>query len=936
MDLFQLLGTISINNSKANQALDETSQAGQKAESKLGKSFKAVGNGAVAVGKTIATGMAAGAAAVGALVTKSIQSYADYEQLVGGVDTLFKESSAKVQEYAANAYKTAGLSANEYMETVTSFSASLLQSLEGDTNKAAEKANMAITDMSDNANKMGTDIAMIQNAYQGFAKQNYTMLDNLKLGYGGTKEEMARLLADAQALSGIEYDIDSYADVVDAIHVIQTEMGITGTTAKEASSTISGSLASMKSSWQNLLTAISADDLPFDTYVDNFVESVSTVAENLMPRIEIALNGVVKLIDKLAPVIMAKIPGLFSTLLPSIVQGATNLVKSLVDIFPGLVSTLTSMLPELVSGFSDIILSLFNGLESLAFDAGPQLVDGIVSAFEVLVDMIPWVISNILYAMAGLAPSIITGIISAISSIVSELPAIIDPLIFCIPWILEEIIRALLDNLPMLFGAISSMISTIFRNDFILWLLEVALELVTNVLTMLGEQLPLLLPLLIQSLMSLLMMVFQQIPVLLPVLLNGILTIISMLGEQLPVLLPMLIQMVISIIYLLIEQIPIITPMLISACITIIMAIIQALPGILSALTSALPALLQAVWDAIVMIFTNLPQWFGQIFQGAVDLIKAAWDVVAGFFGGIWDAICQVFEPVTQWFSDTFGGAWEAIQNVFEPVVNFFKVMFENAWKVVEVAWSVAKTFFSAIWQIIKAVFTPVVDFFKGVFQGAWDGIKKIFSAVGDFFGGIWNTIKDKFSSIGTKIGDAISGAVRGAINGLLGSAEKIINGFLGMINGAIDLINAIPGVNISKVKLVSFTRLAEGGVVDKATPAVFGEDGAEAVVPLEKNTGWLNKVAKQLHEFSLETKDDLSGILSTRSVDLQEQQVSEMQTLNSKIDSIMSLLVQFFPKMLEALNIQMYLDTGILVAESAPAMDAELGKIAIKKGRGR
>jgi phage-related protein len=224
--------------------------------------------------------------------------------------------------------------------------------LEGDTNKAAEKAHLAITDMSDNANKMGTDMSMIQNAYQGFAKANYTMLDNLKLGYGGTKEEMQRLLEDAEKLSGQKFDLSSYADIVDGIHVIQTEMGITGTTAKEASTTISGSISSMKASWQNLLTAISADDLPFETYVNNFVDSVATVANNLMPRIEIALNGVVQLIDKLAPVIMGKIPELLNTLLPAMVEGATNLVNSLVGIFPSLVSTATSMLPELASSFT--------------------------------------------------------------------------------------------------------------------------------------------------------------------------------------------------------------------------------------------------------------------------------------------------------------------------------------------------------------------------------------------------------------------------------------------------------------------------------------------------------------------------------------------------------------------------------------------------------
>ena len=223
--------------------IDTTSagqQMGDKASSGFAGGFNIKG---AAVAAAAVAGVAAAAELVGTM-TDSLWAYADYEQLVGGVDTLFKESSDKLQEYAANAYKTAGMSANQYMETSTSFAASLIQSLEGDTAKAADYANMAISDMSDNANKMGTAMESIQNAYQGFAKQNYTMLDNLKLGYGGTKEEMARLLADATAISGIEYDMSSYADVVDAIHVIQTEMGITGTTAAEASMTISGSIAS--------------------------------------------------------------------------------------------------------------------------------------------------------------------------------------------------------------------------------------------------------------------------------------------------------------------------------------------------------------------------------------------------------------------------------------------------------------------------------------------------------------------------------------------------------------------------------------------------------------------------------------------------------------------------------------------------------------------
>ena len=216
-------------------------------ESGINKGFSAIKSGASKVAKGFAVVGAAAATAFTAISTAAVNSYAEYEQLAGGVETLFKDSSNKLMGYADQAYKTAGMSANEYMSTVTSFSASLLQSLEGDTEKAADYANQAVIDMSDNANKMGTSIEMIQNAYQGFAKQNYTMLDNLKLGYGGTKEEMERLLVDAEKISGIKYDISSFADVTQAIHVIQTELGITGTTALEASSTIQGSASAMKS-----------------------------------------------------------------------------------------------------------------------------------------------------------------------------------------------------------------------------------------------------------------------------------------------------------------------------------------------------------------------------------------------------------------------------------------------------------------------------------------------------------------------------------------------------------------------------------------------------------------------------------------------------------------------------------------------------------------
>ncbi len=251
--------------------------------------------------KNIAKGAAVTTAAIAAMGTMSIKAYADYEQLVGGVDTLFKESSKKLQGYAAEAYKTAGISANTYMQNATSFSASLLSSLAGDTEKAADIANMAMIDMSDNANKMGTSMESITTAYQGFAKQQYMLLDNLKLGYGGTKTEMERLLKDAEALSGVKYDINNLADVYEAIHVIQTELGITGTTAKEASTTITGSINMAKAAWENLLVGISDPTQDIDVLVDNFVNSVGIVIDNVMPRIKAVASELSSLLIKHMP-----------------------------------------------------------------------------------------------------------------------------------------------------------------------------------------------------------------------------------------------------------------------------------------------------------------------------------------------------------------------------------------------------------------------------------------------------------------------------------------------------------------------------------------------------------------------------------------------------------------------------------------------------------
>ncbi len=449
-----------------------------------------ISEGIIAGIKGLASAMKSVASGLVNLGKEAIKNYADYEQLVGGVETLFKDSSNVVETYANNAYKTAGLSANQYMETVTSFSASLLQSLDGDTAKVAEVSNMAVTDMADNANKMGTNISMIQSAYQGFAKQNYTMLDNLKLGYGGTKTEMERLLADAEKISGIKYDIKNLNDVYQAIHVIQKEMDISGysteqlqdklknmslteaeltkvakdmgisyedamkkmkdgslttkdaqillgTTAREASVTISGSANAMKSAWQNLLTGIADDNANFEVLIGNFVDSIMTFADNIVPRIEIVMDGLVDLILGMADTLLPKVLDIAVNLVQNLVTGITNNIGNIMTTINQVINTilnaLVGMLPQILQAGIQVIVSLITGIAQSLPTLIPQIVEAVVLMVETLIDNIDLIIDAGIQLIIGLAD----GLIQALPILIDKIPIIID-----------KLINAIIDNLP--------------------------------------------------------------------------------------------------------------------------------------------------------------------------------------------------------------------------------------------------------------------------------------------------------------------------------------------------------------------------------------------------------------------------------------------------------------------------------------------------------
>ena len=470
MNLFELCVKIGADVTDVNKGIDETG----KKTSGLGEKIK---SGLATVGKAAVVGVTAAATAIGTIGTKAIQAYADYEQLVGGVETLFKDSQDKVMEYANNAYKTAGLSANEYMETVTSFSASLLQSLDGDTSAAAEKANLAMTDMADNANKMGSSMESIQNAYQGFAKQNYSMLDNLKLGYGGTAKEMYRLLSDAKEIDetfDAVFSLDekghleaNYSDIVQAIHIVQTEMGITGTTAKEAASTIQGSFGMVKAAWKNLVTGLADPDQDLGTLVGNFTDSIVVAGNNLIPRIQELLPRIVEAITTLMVTVSTQLPGILGSTLPSLIEGASNLVTGLMSALPEiltvlgdiaptaigiLVPAIVELLPEIIQTGIDVVISLVQGITETLPELIPAATEAIIKIAETLTD--PGNLGNLVDAALEIILALTDGIIDAVPRLLEVAPKIITNLITALtenfPKIIEsgaKLVKSLIDGL---------------------------------------------------------------------------------------------------------------------------------------------------------------------------------------------------------------------------------------------------------------------------------------------------------------------------------------------------------------------------------------------------------------------------------------------------------------------------------------------------------
>lgn len=576
--------------------------AGSAVASGLGSAIKATAKGAsVAIG--------AGVTAVGALVTGSVKAFADFEQLTGGVETLFGAGGQSLEDYAAGigksvdaasseynklmasqqavfdnankAYQTAGLSANAYMETVTSFSASLLQSLGGDTQKAASVADQAIIDMADNANKMGTSMDMIQNAYQGFAKQNYTMLDNLKLGYGGTKEEMQRLLTDAGKLANTKFDISSYADIIEAIHVIQNDMGITGTTANEAATTISGSAASMKAAWGNMLVSLTTGGDNFNKSIDALVQTSTTFARNVLPAVTGALSGVGKLIEGLAPMVAQELPGLVATVLPSLVNAAQSLVS-------GLITGISSNIPQM----AQVATQVFTAFANFILQSVPQIL-------LVGLDLIVGLAQGLTQGLPQILQQGVQSIVNFCNGITSRIPTIITTAI----QLVQTLVQGIAQNLPQIIQAGVTMIGSLLQGivSMLPSILQSALQLIMSLVQGLIQNLPLILQTGVQLIQSLI---------------QGIVT-------MLPMIIQSAIQLIISLVQGLIQNLPMIIQSAVQIVVALAGGLIQAIPQ----LVAAIPQLIAAIVDTIM----------------STNWLQVGWDIVKGIGKGLLDGIKGIF-----------------------------------------------------------------------------------------------------------------------------------------------------------------------------------------------------------------------------------------------------------------------------------------------------
>lgn len=704
MDVFNLYAKLSLNTSEYEKGVEKAKGgasslmdvfSGTVLGNAVTDGLRNIANGFVTIGK-----MAIGAAI--SIGKSSLDSYGEYEQLIGGVETLYKDSAKVVEQYAKRAFKNVGMSANDYMETSTSFAASLVSSLAGDTNAAAEMSNMAISDMADNWNKMGSSVQSVQDAYRGFSKQNYVMLDNLKIGYGGTKTEMERLLADADALNAkqgvyTKYSIDNFSDIVQAIHVVQTEMGITGTTADEAASTIQGSTASVKSAWENLLTGIADPEQNFQGLMDDFVNSFVTAGNNIIPRIKqivpTLIDGLSEIVTQLAPYVSS----IIMELEPTIEDGLQALFGGLSSV----ASELQPIVADVFSFFGDAIISgLTSAIENSDFSFLLDIFDNVKTAVEEVVPLIE-----------KIAPALVTvGAVAKGWEIGKKLQSIVTG--FDEAKVAVSLFSMGLSDTEIAQGALNGTLK--------------ASEVVAGLLT--GKI----------SLMTLAQMAAAKAQAAFNAVLaaNPIALVIVAIGALVGIL---------AVLYAKNEDFR----NKVNASWDAISAKIQEVVAFVQPYVEAAMQVIGQVVTQVITDLTPVIQSIGEAFSAAWSLVQTVWSWASAFFQAIFQTIVVIFAPFAPIISGFFQGAWIIIQSIWNVAVSFFQTVFDLITGVFSTIDAVLSGDFQSAWESIHGIFEGALGFFSTVGQNVVEGIKGGIAAVWgglvSFVQGLWDGIKSIF-----------------------------------------------------------------------------------------------------------------------------------------------------------------------------------------------
>ncbi len=661
----------------------------------------------------------------------ALDSVGQLEQNVGGVETLFGDAADAVIASADRAYQTAGMSANDYMSTVTSFSASLLQSLGGNTEEAAKVADMAIIDMADNANKMGTSMDMIQNAYQGFAKQNYTMLDNLKLGYGGTKTEMERLLADAEKLTGVKYDINNLNDVYQAIHAVQEEMGITGTTAKEAASTLEGSMASAKAAWDNFMNG-SGD-------ADQLADAFATAADNIVKNLAEIIPRFAETLPALGGAIIAQIPGLVAAIVPAVLSAGQSVLKQLQDAvldfdFAGTADKVVQMITGFIEGdglgsLLDTLVTIFtgivNGISSMLPSLLPALIELISYVVTSLLDQLPAILDCALELILGLAQGILAALPVLIEALPEVISSIVEFLISAVPQIIDagiELLMALVDALPVIIDALVDALPQIIRAT-VTALIAAAPQIARAGIKLLGA--------LIEAIPVIVVELAEAVPDIVAAIIDVLAELPGLIGEVFAEIVTDLVEWG--------QQMLSNASMAMSNMLSQVNSIIQELPG--------------KIWTHLVNAVNKVIAWGQQMVSNASTAASNMLSKVSGIIqelpGKIWTHLVNTVNKVVAWGQQMVSNASTAASNMLSKVSSTLQQLPGKVWDYLSQAAQKVVTWGTQLAQKGAAAATQL---FNSIVNGLSSLPSKMAEIGGNIVSGIWNGISSGWNWLTNKV----------------------------------------------------------------------------------------------------------------------------------------------------------------------------------------